>query len=75
MLTWRLPGEAQLRHVDISPTELLIALAVALILLGPAKVPKLARSLGEALHEFKHVDHEDDQRSSGRDDVHSGRDG
>jgi TatA/E family protein of Tat protein translocase len=39
--------------VDISPTELLIALAVALLILGPTKVPKLARSLGEAIHELK----------------------
>jgi TatA/E family protein of Tat protein translocase len=41
--------------VDISPTELLIALAVALLVLGPAKVPRLARSLGEAIHELKHA--------------------
>jgi TatA/E family protein of Tat protein translocase len=41
--------------MDISPTELLIALAVALIVLGPTKLPRLARSLGEAMHELKHA--------------------
>lgn len=33
--------------------ELLIILAVLLLLFGGAKLPKLARSLGEASNEFK----------------------
>ncbi len=33
--------------------ELLIVLAVVLLLFGGAKLPKLARSLGEASNEFK----------------------
>ena len=33
--------------------ELLIILAVVLLLFGGAKLPKLARSLGEAQREFK----------------------
>lgn len=42
------------------PTELLILLAVVLLLFGGAKLPKLAKSLGEAQHEFKKAtDHAD----------------
>ena len=52
--------------MDISPTELLIALAVALLVLGPAKVPSLARSLGEAIHELKHAAARGDEASSSR---------
>lgn len=33
--------------------ELLIILAVVLVLFGGAKLPKLARSLGQAQNEFK----------------------
>lgn len=35
------------------PPELLILLVVILVLFGGAKLPKLAKSLGEAQHEFK----------------------
>jgi sec-independent protein translocase protein TatA len=35
------------------PPELLILLIVILVLFGGAKLPKLAKSLGEAQHEFK----------------------
>jgi sec-independent protein translocase protein TatA len=34
--------------------ELMIVLAVVLVLFGGAKLPKLARSLGEAKREFEH---------------------
>jgi sec-independent protein translocase protein TatA len=39
--------------VNLGPTELLIVLAVVLVLFGGAKIPKLARSLGQAQKEFK----------------------
>jgi sec-independent protein translocase protein TatA len=39
--------------VNLGPTELLIILAVVLVLFGGAKLPKLARSLGQAQSEFK----------------------
>lgn len=35
------------------PPELLLLLLVILVLFGGAKLPKLAKSLGEAQHEFK----------------------
>jgi TatA/E family protein of Tat protein translocase len=56
--------------MDLGPTELLIVLAIALLLFGGAKLPKLARSLGEASREFKkgvdgHKDeHKDEEASS-----------
>lgn len=39
--------------VNLGPTELLIILAVVLVLFGGSKLPKLARSLGQAQSEFK----------------------
>ena len=39
--------------VNLGPTELIIILLVVLVLFGGAKLPKLARSLGEAQNEFK----------------------
>lgn len=37
----------------IGMPELIVILAVALIVIGPKKLPDLARSLGRALNEFK----------------------
>ncbi|NNC80676.1 MAG: twin-arginine translocase TatA/TatE family subunit [Acidimicrobiales bacterium] len=38
---------------SLGPPELLIILVVVLVLFGGAKLPKLARSLGQAQKEFK----------------------
>lgn len=38
---------------NIGTPELLIILFVALLILGPSKLPQLAKSLGEALREFR----------------------
>ncbi len=40
--------------MDVGAPELLIVLVVALLIFGPAQLPKLARSLGEAAKEFRH---------------------
>lgn len=39
--------------LNIGTPEILIILLIALILLGPSKLPQLARSLGEAVKEFR----------------------
>jgi sec-independent protein translocase protein TatA len=39
--------------MNLGPTELLIVLGIVMLLFGAAKLPKLARSLGESAKEFK----------------------
>ena len=39
--------------VSLGPTELIILLVIVLVLFGGAKLPKLARSLGQAQREFR----------------------
>lgn len=39
--------------MNLGPTELIILLVIVLLLFGGAKLPKLARSLGQAQKEFK----------------------
>lgn len=39
--------------MNLGPAELIIVLAILLVLFGGAKLPKLARSLGQAQKEFK----------------------
>jgi sec-independent protein translocase protein TatA len=38
---------------SIGPMELVIVLAIALIVVGPKKLPELGRSLGGGMREFK----------------------
>jgi sec-independent protein translocase protein TatA len=50
--------------MNLGATELLIILAVVLLLFGSTRLPKLAKSLGQASKEFKKgVDGEDDDSS------------
>lgn len=46
--------------VNLGAPELLIVLVVVLVLFGGAKLPKLARSLGQAQSEFKRGLKDDD---------------
>ncbi|GAB6176064.1 hypothetical protein JCM16814_09550 [Desulfobaculum senezii] len=39
----------------IGSTELLLILGIALLVIGPKKLPQMARSLGKAMGEFKRV--------------------
>lgn len=45
--------------MDIGPAELAIVLLIALLIFGGTKLPKLARSMGEAAHEFRKGFHHD----------------
>ena len=50
---------------NIGVPELLIVLVIALIVLGPKKLPEVGRSLGKGMREFKDsisgmTDHDDD---------------
>jgi sec-independent protein translocase protein TatA len=47
------PGVGSVDPVDLGAPELLIILAIALLIFGSNKLPKLARSLGQASREFK----------------------
>lgn len=42
---------------SIGPPELLIVLAVVMVLFGSTRVPRLARSLGEAIRELRDGSH------------------
>ena len=39
--------------MNLGPTELIIILLIVMLLFGAAKLPKLARSVGESAKEFK----------------------
>ena len=51
--------------VSVGPTELLIVLGIVLLLFGSTKLPKLARSMGQAQKEFKTGLHEGAQDDEG----------
>ena len=38
---------------NIGPTELIIVLIIALVVLGPKRLPQAGRSLGQGMREFK----------------------
>jgi sec-independent protein translocase protein TatA len=48
-----------------SPMELLVILVIALVVLGPKRLPETARSLGKGIRDFKAAlsgEHEDEPR-------------
>lgn len=57
--------------MNLGPTELIIILVIVMLLFGATRLPKLARSLGQASKEFKEGIREgakdDDGKDSGKD--------
>ena len=47
---------------NIGPMELIVVLAIALIILGPKKLPEAGRSVGKGLRELKGALSGDDER-------------
>lgn len=55
--------------LNVGPLELVVVLAIALIVVGPERLPELARSVGRALRQFRDVQDEvRDMVSAGMDD-------
>jgi len=50
--------------MNLGPTELIIILVIVLLLFGTTRLPKLARSLGEASREFKKGANERDEEAA-----------
>jgi sec-independent protein translocase protein TatA len=50
---------------EIIGWEVLVPLVLLLLLFGSAKIPQLARSLGQAAHEFKKGVHDDASEPEG----------
>jgi sec-independent protein translocase protein TatA len=55
---------------NIGPMELIIVLVIALIVLGPKKLPEVGRSVGKGMREFKDslngiTDDDDDEDDGG----------
>jgi len=48
---------------NVGPMELIVVLVIALVVLGPKKLPEVGKSLGRGMREFK-----DSISGSGRDD-------
>ena len=57
--------------MDLGPPELIIVLIVVLLVFGANRLPKLARSLGEAQREFRRGQ----QEAAGLDDPAGGESG
>ena len=51
--------------IALGPPELLILLIIVLVLFGGAKLPKLARSLGQAQREFREGVNEEEKEAGG----------
>jgi len=52
---------------NVGPMELVLVLAIALIVLGPKKLPEVGRSLGKGMREFKDSLSGDDRRDEDED--------
>ena len=55
--------------INVGPTELIIVLVIALIVLGPKRLPEVGRSVGRGMREFKESISGNDRRDDDEDDV------
>ena len=60
---------ASMLAIGIGPPELVVILIIVLVLFGGAKLPKLARSLGQASNEFKAGLADGDKKETPTDDA------
>jgi sec-independent protein translocase protein TatA len=54
---------------SVGPLEIVIIMVIALIVLGPKKLPEMGRSVGRGMREFKNavsMDSSDDEDDAGR---------
>ena len=58
--------------LNIGPQELIVVLIIALIVVGPQRLPELGRALGRALNEFRKI--QDDVKDTLRFDLNADHD-
>jgi len=51
---------------NVGPMELMLVLVIALVVLGPKKLPEVGKSLGKGLREFKDSLSGDDEKDKDR---------
>jgi sec-independent protein translocase protein TatA len=55
--------------VNVGPMELIIVLVIALLVLGPKRLPEAGRAVGKGMREFKDslsgITHDDDEDDGG----------
>jgi sec-independent protein translocase protein TatA len=54
---------------NVGPGELIIVLVIALIVLGPKRLPEVGRSIGNGMREFKDSISGDSRRDEDEDDM------
>jgi sec-independent protein translocase protein TatA len=57
---------------NISPLEIMVLAVIALIVLGPQRLPEMARSVGRGMREFRAAlssDHHDDRDDDDDDEI------
>jgi sec-independent protein translocase protein TatA len=60
---------------NISPLEIMVLAVIALIVLGPQRLPEMARSVGRGMREFRAAlssDHHDDEEDDEEDEPGEG---